>query len=97
MAQPSSKPCFWNGEWYPSVSAAARANHISRAGMASRLAKGYTCDDDLNPGVAFTWNGITYKSVTEAARATGVSFHTMYQRLLRGRSSDDEMRWSKSA
>ena len=39
--------CVWNAIEYPSVTEAAIANGVAVNTMCQRLAKGYTCDDDL--------------------------------------------------
>lgn len=46
------KRIVWNGITYPSIAAAARACGISNTAMRSRLARGYTSDDDMNEGRA---------------------------------------------
>ena len=44
-----STPVKWNGQSYPSISAAANALKISISAMSARVKKGQICDADLSP------------------------------------------------
>lgn len=86
----------WNGIYYRSVKAAARANGISSSGMHHRLKAGYSCDGNLPAqnewsSIETTWNGITYPSIREAAKANDISEISMYDRLRKGYVCDGDM------
>lgn len=97
-----SNTCNWNGIEYPSMAAAARANGVNERTMRRRIAKGYTCDEDL--GVSWldqiketTWNGITYRSLAEAAKSIGVPRTTLQHRLAQGYTCDSDLKRRRGA
>ena len=93
------KPCTWNGIEYTSITAAAKANHVTKVTMHYRLGRGYTSDEDMRKVYKgwkkkpCTWNGIRYDSISAAARANYVAVVTMYQRLSKGYSCDADLKW----
>jgi len=88
----------WNGVGYYSVREAAQANGIKTSAMCNRLAKGYTCDNDM-PGTGsvqrrkkpVTWNGVTYPCIADAAEACYITVNAMYRRLRKGYTCDDDL------
>lgn len=86
-----AKPIFWNGIQHKSINAAARALGITGGSMGERLAKGYTCDDDMRWKKQITYNGILYTSIKNAALANGISPVAMYDRVSKGYTCDADM------
>lgn len=85
-------PCVWNEVQYSSVAEAARACDINLATMQERLAKGYTCDDDVRYCLReVEYNGVHYSSMKAAAEANGINYGTMKTRIYRGAVCDDDL------
>ena len=91
------KQCSWNGIDYESIEFAASVLGITVRTMRERIAKGYTCDNDIPKGgnsgnnQPCTWNDIAYPSVTAAAKANNIDVKAMFQRLKRGYTQDSDM------
>jgi len=93
----AKRHCTWNGVFYPSITAAARALGISVHTMRYRLAKKWTCDADVERGgrsKPVYWNGVKYPSCDAAAKAHYISRAGMWYRVVkRGYKGDKDMRW----
>lgn len=87
-------PCAWNGIQYPSIAAAARANHIDPSAMWHRVNSGWTRDEEIgiNPrSIPCVWNGIQYRSIERAAHAVGMPPSTLRLYLSKGYIGDQDI------
>lgn len=86
--------CRWNGIEYPSIAAAARANHIDPSAMWHRVNSGRTRDEEIGihpRSISCVWNGIEYPSVGSAARLVGMPASTLRKYLKQGYTGDKDI------
>lgn len=87
--------CTWNGDDYPSISAAARANNLNVCTLTHWLKLGFTCDAEVKfapyNAKQCEWNGIIYNSITEAAKGNDKPVATLQKYVKAGHKSDNDV------
>jgi transposase len=86
QAKRATKPVVWNGIYYHSTYLASKTLGISNYSMRRRIARGWTCDQDMigvdidessphRKGLVH-WRGRTFDSYVEMAREYGIHYQT---------------------
>lgn len=96
----TGKPCAWNGIQYSSITGASEALGIHSKTLRDRLARGYSCDNDMKvaklgrvspKSKSCEWNGIKYPSIKAAAKSLGIDKEVMRDRVLKGYVCDTDV------